>query len=185
MELRHHPAHPKIVVVIIAGVLTFSVALAAAARACSLRVSIFPCASFSAAATASSAFLARTDRSASCWESRLAMYFLRRCLRASRRIWRGGLAGNIHLCAPSPGRNRRGMVGVDEARDRKPHAESQRCTRRRVPGCGSWVIAQAAPQNRQAKPRRSECQGRAIAARGPRLSSPTLWLPSPRPSGGH
>jgi hypothetical protein len=48
---------------------TFSVAFAAAARACSLRVSIFPCASFAAAATASSAFLAWTDKSASCWES--------------------------------------------------------------------------------------------------------------------
>src|SRR5215470_16185922 len=55
---------------------TFSVAFAAAVRACSLRVSIFSCASFSAAATASSAFLARTDKSASCWESRLAMYLL-------------------------------------------------------------------------------------------------------------
>ncbi len=45
-----------------------------------------------------------------------------------------------------------------------------------APGCGGWVIGQAAPQNRQAKPQRSECQGRAIAARGPGLSSPTLWL---------
>src|SRR6266849_766726 len=57
---------------------TFSVAFAAAARACSLRASILSCASFSAAATASSAFLARTDKSASCWESGLAMYFLHR-----------------------------------------------------------------------------------------------------------
>src|SRR6266849_4965010 len=55
---------------------TFSVAFAAAARACSLRASILSCASFSAAATASSVFLARTDKSASCWESGLAIYFL-------------------------------------------------------------------------------------------------------------
>src|SRR6266853_6113069 len=57
---------------------TFSVAFAAAARACSLRASILSCASFSAAATASSVFLARTDKSASCWESALAMHFLHR-----------------------------------------------------------------------------------------------------------
>src|SRR5712671_6624370 len=70
---------------------TFSVAFAAAARACSLRASILSCASFSAAATASSDFLARTDKSASCWESGLAMYFLHRYLCAHPRLWRSNL----------------------------------------------------------------------------------------------
>src|SRR5712692_7153080 len=70
---------------------TFSVAFAAAARACSLRDSILSCASLSAAATASSAFLARTDKSASCWESGLAMYFLHRYLCAHPRLWRSDL----------------------------------------------------------------------------------------------
>src|SRR5262252_3948274 len=77
---------------------TFSVAFASAARACSLRVSIFSCTSFLAAANASSAFLAQTDKSASCWESRAAMYFLHHCLRVQR-LWHGGSARNIQLCA--------------------------------------------------------------------------------------
>jgi NAD(P)H-binding len=52
---------------------TFSVAFAAAARACPVRASILSCASFSTAAAVSSAFLARTDKAASCWESGLAI----------------------------------------------------------------------------------------------------------------
>src|SRR6266852_2912564 len=76
---------------------TFSVAFAAAARACSLRASILSCASFSAAATASSAFLARTDKSASCWESGLAMYFLHRYLCARPRLWRSDLLRMAHV----------------------------------------------------------------------------------------
>src|SRR6516164_1722720 len=54
---------------------TFSAAAVAAARACSLRATTLSCASFFAAATASSACLARTDSSASCSESGLGMGF--------------------------------------------------------------------------------------------------------------
>src|SRR6516162_5642359 len=54
---------------------TFSAAAVAAARACSLRATTLSCASFFAAATASSACFARTDNSASCSESGLDMGF--------------------------------------------------------------------------------------------------------------
>src|SRR6516164_7459160 len=54
---------------------TFSTAAVAAARACSFRATILSCASFCAAAAASSAAFARTESSASCSDRGLTIVF--------------------------------------------------------------------------------------------------------------
>src|SRR6478672_1457266 len=110
--------------------LTFSVAAVAAACACSLRASTLSRASFSAAATVSSTFLARTDNSASCLERGSAMFFLhwlidfspsRKFLRAASRLGSGGALVLLQL---------KRKPDVDAARqDREPADQPGDCQR--------------------------------------------------------